>query len=309
MKALPKFILLMAITIFASCLTLAVIYFLPESKYIALCILSVSILVQFLIGFKAFARIDKDRQSAISSASTIHNAHIAKIGKVVAQPALKIPEDGNLAAVMSELESVFRETLRREKSVVDNAADVICLIDSSGTILSANPASKSVLGYDPEELIGQRIESFFEGNAEQSLVEFLGAKESINKIIVENRFRRKDGSFVDLLWSAHWSASDDGLFCIAHDISQRKAADAAKQQLAQLKVEDEAMRKKMIDIIVHDIRSPLSSLLTTQALLLKGAFGELGGERMREKIELSQSEVERIIGLLNDLLKLTRYED
>lgn len=215
---------------------------------------------------------------------------------------------GSLVPLMAELEIAFRESLLREKSVVENAADVICTIDTTGTILSANPAAKSVLGYAPEALIGKQITTFLDGDGQQSLVEFLGAKESINKIIVENRFRKKDGTIVDLLWSAHWSASDEGLFCIAHDISQRKAAEAAKEQLLQMREESAAMRQRLMDIIVHDIRSPLASLLTTQALLLNGAFGELNGPRMRSKIEICEQEVQRIIGLINDLLTLSRYD-
>ncbi|MBX9693949.1 MAG: PAS domain-containing sensor histidine kinase, partial [Cyanobacteria bacterium] len=276
------------------CVLLAFIYLLPEPRTFVAIVAVLALLIQFASGHRCFAQIDEEREQVLKTAQDICKSLPASVV--------------SLEIAMAEVETAFRETLRKEKSVVENAADVICLIDTSGIILSANPASKAVLGYAPEELVGTAIANYFDGNAEQSLVEFLGAKESINKIVVENRFKRKDGEAVDLLWSAHWSASDAGLFCVAHDVSQRKAIEAAKQQLLQMRDESSAMRQKLIDIIVHDIRSPLASLLTTQALLLRGAFGELQGERMRKKVEVSQQEVERVIAMINDLLKLSRYD-
>lgn len=294
MKVYPKFIVLTLIGMLCNCLLLALISFAPEHRAFAFIVVVLSVLIQIILGLRWLTPIDEERKQVLQSAEKICKS---------------LPGSGvSLASAMQEVETAFRETVRKEKSVVENAADVICLIDTSGTILSANPASKAVLGYTPEELVGTAISDYIEGNAEQSLLEFLGAKESINKIIVENRFKKKDGESVDLLWSAHWSASDAGLFCVAHDVSQRKAMEAAKQQLLQMRDESAAMRQKLIDIIVHDIRSPLASLLTTQALLLRGAFGELQGERMRKKIEVSQQEVERVIDMINDLLKLSRYD-
>lgn len=293
-KIYPKFIALMLIGAICNCVLLALIFLLPEPRTFVVIAAALTLFIQFAIGHRWFAQADEEHEHVLKTAQNICKSLPAG--------------DVSLEIAMAEVETAFRETLRKEKSVVENAADVICLIDTSGIILSANLASKAVLGYAPEELVGTAIANYFEGNAEQSLIEFLGAKESINKIVVENRFKRKDGEAVDLLWSAHWSASDAGLFCVAHDVSQRKAMEAAKQQLLQMRDESAAMRQKLIDIIVHDIRSPLASLLTTQALLLRGAFGELPGERMRKKVEVSLQEVERVIAMINDLLKLSRYD-
>ncbi|MBX9572933.1 MAG: PAS domain-containing sensor histidine kinase [Candidatus Obscuribacterales bacterium] len=329
MNTYSGFLVLSGIASIACGGVVVLLYLFPSQPVYAVFGLALALFVQFVAGFMIFKQIDAERQAVLRSAQSIF-----KVGKPKASPKMPalsasavqvggsssnstagpmrreamLPPVGSLVALMAELEITFRETLLREKAVVENAADVICIIDTNGTILSANPAARSVLGYDPAELVGKQITYFLDGDGQQSLLEFLGAKESINKIIVENRFRKKDGTIVDLLWSAHWSASDEGLFCIAHDISQRKAAEAAKEQLLQMREESAAMRQRLMDIIVHDIRSPLASLLTTQALLLNGAFGELNGPRMRNKIEVCEQEVQRIIGLINDLLTLSRYD-
>lgn len=45
----------------------------------------------------------------------------------------------------------------RHRSVIETSPDVVVVMDASGTIVSVNQAVKSVLGYDPEELVGRSI--------------------------------------------------------------------------------------------------------------------------------------------------------
>lgn len=120
----------------------------------------------------------------------------------------------------------FKDARLREKSLVQHAVDVICVIDLKCKILSVNPASYSVWGYKPDELIGKQITDFLvSDDVKNTMKAIVGAEKSIDKIFFENRFRKKNGEIVDLLWATHLSASDRGLFCIAHDITDRKRAE------------------------------------------------------------------------------------
>lgn len=136
---------------------------------------------------------------------------------------------GELVLLQYSLQSLVeqvKETRKREKSVIENAADVICVIDIKSRILQMNPASKSVFGYRPDELIGKELVGFMvQEDQSNTLQSVLGAEKSIDRIFFENKFKKKSGELIDLLWSAHWSASDGGLFCVAHDITERKRAE------------------------------------------------------------------------------------
>ncbi len=120
-----------------------------------------------------------------------------------------------------------KETRLREMNLIQHAVDVICVIDLQCKILSVNPAAKSVWGYNTEELVGQQITDFLvsESDVKNTRKMLFGADKSIDRIYFENKFRKKSGEVVDLLWSAHLSARDRGLFCIAHDITDRKRAE------------------------------------------------------------------------------------
>lgn len=45
----------------------------------------------------------------------------------------------------------------------------------------------------------------------------------------ENRYLCKNGSVVDMLWSAHWSDAEKSMFCVARDITERKRGDEERR--------------------------------------------------------------------------------
>lgn len=135
-------------------------------------------------------------------------------------------EVGILQALIDMSAFQLKSVRKLEKSILENAADVICLIDIHCAIVEVNPACTSVWGYKPEELIGHNLTEFLDGDDQDSrLKEALGAAQSIAKLHFENRFRKKSGEIVDILWSGHWSVTHGALFCVAHDITERKQAE------------------------------------------------------------------------------------
>ena len=54
-------------------------------------------------------------------------------------------------------EDELRRSEARHRVVVETANDAVVSIDQSGTIILANPATKRIFGYDPEELIGKPL--------------------------------------------------------------------------------------------------------------------------------------------------------
>lgn len=132
----------------------------------------------------------------------------------------------NAEQQVKNAELQMKNAEQREKALLQHAVDVICVIDLSGKLMSVNPASKSVWGYKPEDLVGKQITDFIvTEDVNTTMKSLMGAEKSIDKIYFENRFRKKNEQIVDMLWSAHVSATDRGLFCIAHDITERKRAE------------------------------------------------------------------------------------
>lgn len=410
MKVFQKFLVVVAITIAASVIAYAAVQFGHLPVEVILIVGAIAIVAQLIFANNLAKQLNAERSEAIEVA-----------GRICAREKISFNPNGALTDIMTNLEDLFRDTLRREKKVVENAADVICLISTDGIIMSANAAAKSVFGYTPEELIGTKLSDYqVAGDGADSLNPLLGADESIQKISIETPFRKKNGSIIDILWSAHWSATDNGLFAVAHDITERKlgekllkeseervrlileslpagvcvlglagqiifmnrtalqiikltddqswkgnagtvfkpcaspfnmeqfietlvaspepkildtagdevaievsvrkltwedkpvclvmfidasekhAAEKAKQQFI-------ALRQKLMDMVVHDIRSPLGGLLSTHELILNGVGGSVD-EKAKSRLQICHDEVKRIVRLLNDLLKISRHE-
>lgn len=121
----------------------------------------------------------------------------------------------------------LRETSRQHRQLIEHAVDVICLIDAQGNFLRLSPSVKSVWGYAPDKMIGHHLSEFIpaQGNNMASMNGILGAERSVDSVSMESPFRRADGRTIHLAWSVHWSASDNGLFCVTRDITARVLAE------------------------------------------------------------------------------------
>ncbi len=126
--------------------------------------------------------------------------------------------------------AVYNETsdLRR---ILDHAVDVICVLDTGGKFVWVSSACLASWGYTPQELQGKELSSFIDqAQVERTMNSICGSETSVDQLFFENRFRCDDGRWIDLLWSAHWSAREGGLFCVVHDITERRLVEETLRQ-------------------------------------------------------------------------------
>jgi PAS domain S-box-containing protein len=224
---------------------------------------------------------------------------IDNVVKFGSQQALDPPQPGedeiaHLHQVFYGMAIALASARRKENAIIENAVDVICSVEPDGRITAINPAVSKVWGYAPEEVVGSRL-SFIISTAdvEETLAALSKSVADRSPVTFENRIRRKDGSFADMLWSASWSPEERSLFCIAHDITERKEIDRLKQDF--------------VDMISHDLRTPLTSVQGFLSLLQAGAYNELSTPG-KESLSFAEMSITRLIQLVNDLLDLEKME-
>jgi PAS domain S-box-containing protein len=227
-------------------------------------------------------------------------ALVANTRQLAANKPLNAPIKGDNDEI-AELDSTFRtmataleEALRKERAVVENAVDVICSIDEQGRMANVNNAALKVWGYEPEQLIGLRLSQFLNGEQLQN------TQLKINAIITskgegtfENQVRHKAGKLVDMLWTAQWSEQEKALFCVAHDITERKKIESLKQDF--------------VAMISHDLRTPLTSVQGFLDLLEVDAYGTMS-QAGKESLELAEMNIGRVVHLVNDILDIEKLE-
>ncbi len=133
-----------------------------------------------------------------------------------------------LDGTFHDMAEALEQATKKERAIVENAVDVICSIDIDGKFVAISPSSYSTWGYHPEELIGRRfIEIVSPEDQQETLRAARAVRAAKSTMSFENKTRRKDGSIVTVLWSTYWSESERSMFCVAHDITERKLAEEA----------------------------------------------------------------------------------
>lgn len=195
-------------------------------------------------------------------------------------------EIGELNRTIHQVSHALADARRKERALIANAADVICSLSESGVFVKVNPASAPVWGFPPGDLVDRRVQEFV---TDASQLNF--RQDTLTTF--EAGFVHQSGSIVDTFWSANWSTDDKLYFCVARDISQKKQAERLKQQL--------------IDMVSHDLRTPLTSINNVLSLMAMETYGPLSDKALN-KLQIAQAESGRLINLVNNLLDYERLE-
>jgi PAS domain S-box-containing protein len=171
-----------------------------------------------------------------------------------------------------------------------------------------NPAFKQAFGYTDPELLGQPLIAFVHGEdraATQAELEKLSrGQPALN---FENRFRRKDGEYRWLSWTA--VPTPEGLvYAAARDVTERKLSDTER---AALLVSEQAAvlasKDGFLVSVSHDLQQPLTIIKgQAQVLQRRLARGEnIDKERLDRALGYINAAVMRMRGMLQDLLDST----
>ncbi|HEY9733543.1 MAG TPA: ATP-binding protein [Drouetiella sp.] len=198
-----------------------------------------------------------------------------------------------LDQVFHKMAHVVEESARKERAVIENSVDVICSLDADEKFTKVSPASLSVWGFEPAELLGKRFsEIVFPEEREDT-------RKAIKELIagaerqIECRVVKKDSSLIDVLWSMHWSNEENSLFCVAHDVTEQRRVDRLKQEF--------------VAMVSHDLRTPLASIKGTLSMISEGVY-DPSSEMGKKRIVDAEISIDRLVNLIGDVLDIEKLE-
>jgi PAS domain S-box-containing protein len=223
-----------------------------------------------------------------------NNTRLMAAGKPLSPP---ITGDEDLAFLDNEfrrLNDQLAVLRRKERAILENAAEVICSLDAKGTIRDINPAAAKLWGLAEADMLGARFASLvIEDDRPQLNKELKHIAESNHEGTFDCRIERKDGTTADCALSVSWSPNEKSYYCVIHDVTEKK--------------EVERMKSDFVAMLSHDLRSPLTAVLMTHEIMAQGLYGELNeaGVRGLARVQLN---VRRLMNLVNGLLDIEKIE-
>lgn len=116
--------------------------------------------------------------------------------------------------------------------VMDLLLDAICVVDEHGHFIFASAAVERIFGYTPEEIIGKpMIDLVHPDDRERTLQAAAQIMAGRPNPHFQNRYVRKDGQTVHIMWSALWSEADRVRIAVARDITELKHAELMQAAL------------------------------------------------------------------------------
>jgi PAS domain S-box-containing protein len=215
----------------------------------------------------------------------------SRADKRAAANSLQVAE---LERSIDELKQSLQSAEVRERTAIEQAADVVCTIDESGNFLKVNQAAIRRWGYKPTELAGRSVKNFLTTDGEQEIARaFEQARQTKKMQVCESRFTNSDDEHIFCRWSIEWSTGQNNYFCIVQDISLLKEAERMKQELSEL--------------IKRDLRGTLTEVTSFISLLEKGSLGEFNLQGKQQAAMVARNTA-RLIGMTNKMLELENLE-
>jgi diguanylate cyclase (GGDEF)-like protein/PAS domain S-box-containing protein len=145
-------------------------------------------------------------------------------------------------------------------NIADLLLDVVFLVDAQGILVDVSAGCEQLLGYRPDEMAGRRMLDFVaEEDRARTIEEAARVASGTERIGFENRYRRKDGSLVDIMWSARSIGSDGLRIGVARDITTRKQAE--RRQSALYAISEAAHRSPDLPTLCAEIHAILDELV------------------------------------------------
>ena len=133
-------------------------------------------------------------------------------------------------------EEALKQSERLYRTVIEQATENIFLVEiETGRIVESNPAFQRTLGYTEEEFEGMTLYDVVAADRESVDANIRRVLKQETSSVGERKYRRKDGSLVDVEVSASIILRNgrETLCVVAHDVTERKKNEEVQRFLAE----------------------------------------------------------------------------
>lgn len=212
------------------------------------------------------------------------------------------------AATMNILDDIIEErnatSFEKDKlsAILQSIGDGVMVVDEKGSVVICNRVAEKITGYGFDEVVGKNYHDFFkliyekDGQPNDIIAKVFQTKQ-IEELTDHTVLIRKDGEKVPVADSAApiFNKSGDVVGCIIvyRDVTREREIDRQKSEF--------------VSVASHQLRTPLTSIKWFLEMMIDGDVGKVTDEQKELLGQVSES-TERMIGLVNTLLNISRIE-
>ena len=216
----------------------------------------------------------------------------------------------------ARLDAELRKSEARKQAIVESALDAVVTVDASGLLVEFNPAAETTFGWRRAEALGRRMEDLIippdlRDAHRDGFARFLAGKGGgMVGRRVEVTAMRRDGTTFPAEISITPSRVGDELFFTAYlrDITERTTAERALME-AKTKAEAAAEAKSaFLGNMSHELRTPLNAIIGFSEILKDQVLGPMGEPKYAEFAADIHESGAHLLGIINDVLDMSRIE-
>lgn len=232
-------------------------------------------------------------------------------------------DDGSVRQVVALVRDITERKnteaqLAYQANLFQSVSDAIISVDLNYCVTSWNQAATEIYGYTPEEAHGRLLRDLI-----HTEYPGVGREQAMRDIHQLGSWRgetvqqRKDGARLHVLTSSRLlrdrRGEPIGIVAINRDITEQKRLEADAREKERLQtalaqaVQTRALHTRFMSMVSHEFRTPLTTIqLSTE--MLEHYFDRLSDTARQERLKQIQTEIQRLLTMLDDIMLVLKTE-
>lgn len=212
---------------------------------------------------------------------------------------------------LQDAEDRLRRSELHYRSLIENTADVIAVLDREGTIRYASPSISWVLGTEVEDAQGRPLRDFIDPEDGPKVDEALGrTTESwggTQQVQLRVRLSDNQSRFVEVtLNNMLDNPAVCGMIVNIRDITERRHAEDLQRERDAAESANQA-KSNFLANMSHELRTPLNAIIGYSEMLQEVAQDD-GNDEYLADLRKIHSAGKHLLELINDVLDISKIE-